>query len=112
MLVQHDDGLVSDYFHLKPGSVVVNVGDRVTAGERLASVGNSRGSQVPHLHFEIIDVLPPASANGLPYAFTASKWRGKLIPNNCSMRSKDEPGIPSIQRDRLRINMSCRSPTR
>jgi hypothetical protein len=77
VLIQHDDGLISAYFHLKPGSVVVNVGDRVTAGDQLASVGNSGGSQVPHLHFEIIDQLPPASANGLPYTFDSFEVSGQ-----------------------------------
>ncbi len=94
VLVQHDGGLISAYFHLKPGSVVVNVGDRVTAGGQLASVGNSGGSQVPHLHFEIIDVLPPASANGLPYAFDSFEVARQADPAQLLDAIEGRTGYP------------------
>jgi len=94
VLVQHDDGIISAYFHLKPGSLVINVGDRVTAGDQLASVGNSGGSQVPHLHFEIIDVLPPASTNGLPYAFDSFEEAGQADPAQLLDAIEGRAGYP------------------
>jgi hypothetical protein len=36
--------------HLRQGSVVVRSGDAVTLGQRLGAVGNSGGSDEPHLH--------------------------------------------------------------
>lgn len=36
--------------HLRPGSVVVAVGDQVKAGQLLGQVGNSGNSIEPHLH--------------------------------------------------------------
>jgi murein DD-endopeptidase MepM/ murein hydrolase activator NlpD len=39
--------------HLRPGSILVEQGDVVAAGQQLAQVGSSGGSSGPHLHFEI-----------------------------------------------------------
>ncbi len=69
VIVAHDDGTFSLYAHLKPGSVVVERGERVETGDTLAQVGNSGGSQAPHLHFGLTDRVPPAAAKGIPYAF-------------------------------------------
>jgi hypothetical protein len=39
------------YAHLQPGSVRVEMGDRVSVGETLGLLGNSGNSNGPHLHF-------------------------------------------------------------
>lgn len=52
--VQHSDGSVAWYGHMKNGSVTTkNVGDMVTTGEVLGTVGSSGNSTGPHLHFEV-----------------------------------------------------------
>jgi murein DD-endopeptidase MepM/ murein hydrolase activator NlpD len=52
--VQHADGSVAWYFHMKSGSLTSKpVGDTVAVGEVLGSVGSSGSSTAPHLHFEI-----------------------------------------------------------
>ncbi|WP_178991219.1 peptidoglycan DD-metalloendopeptidase family protein [Winogradskyella schleiferi] len=52
--VQHNDGSVAWYGHMKNGSTTTkNVGDMVTAGEYLGIVGSSGISTGPHLHFEV-----------------------------------------------------------
>jgi murein DD-endopeptidase MepM/ murein hydrolase activator NlpD len=48
-----DDGTAYGYLHLKAGSIVVAVGQRVTAGQRVANAGNTGGDYEPHLHFEM-----------------------------------------------------------
>jgi hypothetical protein len=53
--VQHENGYVFRYSHLKQWSVVVNIGDQVQAGQKLAVVGSSGQSGGPHLHFAILD---------------------------------------------------------
>ncbi|MBQ0786328.1 MAG: peptidoglycan DD-metalloendopeptidase family protein [Oceanihabitans sp.] len=52
--VQHSDGSVAWYGHMKNGSVTTKtVGDMVTTGEVLGTVGSSGNSTGPHLHFEV-----------------------------------------------------------
>lgn len=41
--------------HMQPGSVAVRVGERVTAGQRLGSVGNSGSTMEPHLHLHAVE---------------------------------------------------------
>ena len=51
--VRHDDGAVSVYGHIN--EFIVNVGQRVAAGQQIATVGNRGQSTGPHLHFEVSD---------------------------------------------------------
>jgi len=52
--VQHADNSVAWYGHLKNGSLTSKlVGETVTRGERLGTVGSSGNSTGPHLHFEL-----------------------------------------------------------
>jgi murein DD-endopeptidase MepM/ murein hydrolase activator NlpD len=51
--IQHDDGTISVYGHVD--SFSVHEGQRVTAGEQIARMGNRGNSTGPHLHFEIWD---------------------------------------------------------
>ena len=51
--IEHDNGYITWYGHLKFGSVRVRVGDRVTAGQNLGDIGSSGCSSTAHLHFEV-----------------------------------------------------------
>ena len=54
--IQHSNGYVSWYGHLKNGSLTEKtVGEEVEAGEYLGIVGSSGISFQPHLHFEVHD---------------------------------------------------------
>lgn len=53
--IEHPDGIVSIYGHLKQGSVVVSAGQTVQAGDVIGVVGSSGCSTAPHLHFEVRD---------------------------------------------------------
>ncbi|NMH95830.1 M23 family metallopeptidase [Pseudonocardia acidicola] len=50
--VQHADGTVTVYGHINRS--LVNVGEKVNAGQVIAEVGNRGQSTGPHLHFEVI----------------------------------------------------------
>ncbi|ELB90956.1 peptidase M23 family protein [Rhodococcus wratislaviensis IFP 2016] len=51
--IRHDDGTITTYGHNNDN--LVEVGERVKAGQQIATVGNRGNSTGPHLHFEIED---------------------------------------------------------
>ena len=65
--------------HLKQGSLLVRPGDRVTAGQRLARVGNSGMSTEPHLHFQLMDTADWKTAHGLPLQLFDFVRNGTLV---------------------------------
>ena len=50
--INHGDGYVTRYCHL--GDIYVSQGQTVPVGKKIASVGFSGNSLVPHLHFEVL----------------------------------------------------------
>jgi hypothetical protein len=53
VIVDHGDGWVTQYSHMKKGSVAVQPGEAVSAGTRLGKIGLSGNTEFPHLHFEV-----------------------------------------------------------
>lgn len=81
--VQHDDGSVAWYGHMKAGTPTTkNVGERVVAGEYLGTVGSSGSSTGPHLHFEVYDsshrLIDPWAGQCNPT--TADSWWANQPP--------------------------------
>jgi murein DD-endopeptidase MepM/ murein hydrolase activator NlpD len=52
VIIDHGNGRVAWYFHMKLGSVGVSIGQAVVAGQQLGLVGSSGCSFAPHLHFQ------------------------------------------------------------
>jgi len=53
--LSHPGGVLTYYLHLRNGSVAVNLGDSVAAGQQLGLTASSGNSFGPHLHFEVRD---------------------------------------------------------
>ncbi|MCI9586164.1 MAG: peptidoglycan DD-metalloendopeptidase family protein [Bacilli bacterium] len=51
--IKHDDGTKSLYAHLKPGSVSVKAGERISKGDKIGTMGNTGNAHGVHLHFEV-----------------------------------------------------------
>ncbi|MBW6438844.1 M23 family metallopeptidase [Actinoplanes hulinensis] len=66
VIVRHDDETFSVYAHLRRGSARIRTGDRVTAGQQLAEVGNTGNTSEPHLHVQLMDGPRPTAAAGVP----------------------------------------------
>lgn len=62
--IEHAGGEVTQYGHLKNGSILVKAGDEVERGQRIGLVGNSGASGVPHLHFAVLIPVRDASGAG------------------------------------------------
>jgi murein DD-endopeptidase MepM/ murein hydrolase activator NlpD len=70
--LRHDDGTVTVYGHMH--TLTAEEGDRVNAGEQIATIGSRGQSTGPHLHFEVwphgqrsarIDPAPWLAARGI-----------------------------------------------
>ena len=70
VLLKHSDGTVTRYGHIN--SWTVQVGQRVFAGDQIATIGNRGNSTGPHLHFSVLlgganatDPVPWLAARGI-----------------------------------------------
>jgi len=101
------------YEHLKPGSVMVKVGERVRRGQPIAALGSTGDSMGPHLHFHVSDASSTLAAEGLPYVLESfelvgaydsiedfgngARWK-PLQGNPSASRSAELPGANVVVR--------------
>ena len=85
------DGRYAFYAHVRPGSLRVKAGDRVTRGAALAKLGNSGNSTEPHLHFHLSDFNSPLGAEGIPYVHESLEIVGtcRAFGAGCAWRAPD-----------------------
>ena len=78
--INHGGGWLTDYCHLKKGSVAVKVGDRVKMGQKLGEIGLSGRTQFPHLHFsvqnrgKVVDPFAPTGATNCAAPGQSTLW--------------------------------------
>lgn len=99
LVIDMGGGAFAFYAHLKPGSLKVKLGDKVTAGEVIALLGNTGNSTGPHLHFHVMDGPSPLDANGLPFVLTHFTGRGVVDERNSDFVDKPVPAV--IDKTRL-----------
>lgn len=76
VIVDLNNGFYAAFCHLKPGSVRVKVGDRVSRGQVLGLLGNSGNSDAPHLHFQVCDANSVFGSEGFPFIHKEFKYLG------------------------------------
>ena len=95
IIIQHADGSVALYWHMKKNSLTAKtVGQTVVTGEYLGVVGSSGSSSGPHLHFEVWSGI---TANTLKDAYSGTC--NSLNANSLWVIQKPytEPAIIKVQ---------------
>jgi hypothetical protein len=83
VMIEHSDGTVAFYAHLKQESIIVNTGNNIGAGHPIALAGHSGTTDVPHLHFGVYGSYPPIEGDDRTVNFRnmegALDCRGGLV---------------------------------
>ncbi len=73
------NGVYAFYAHLQPGNPEgLEVGQRLTKGQTIATLGNSGNTDAPHLHFHLMDSPLPLASNGVAFAFERFQLQGTV----------------------------------
>jgi hypothetical protein len=70
VMIEHEDGSVGFYAHLKQFSVTVQVDQNVEAGETIALAGHSGTTDVVHLHMGVYNNFPPVEGDDRAFIFS------------------------------------------
>jgi len=70
VIIDHGNGEISCLFHMKQGSVRVQLGDRVTQGQVIGQIGSSGSPGSPHVHYQLQAEPKVFGADALPVQFT------------------------------------------
>lgn len=114
--IDHGDGVVTKYYHLKNKSICVAVGDRVSAGQKIGYMGSTGYSTGAHLHFQLeifgepVDPLPyitgevadDAAGGGDEMDNTPADWAAEAV------QWAQENGILyGDENENLRLHENC-----
>ena len=58
VIIEHSDGTMGNYYHLKQGGTAVSIGQKVKKGDLIGYSGNTGYTSGPHLHFSVSKVDP------------------------------------------------------
>ena len=72
--LKHSNGYYTLYYHLKSGSVCVNVGDNVKQGQKLGVIGATGQATGVHLHFQIDKGSSASAINPYDYLFNGKEF--------------------------------------
>lgn len=105
LVVDHGGGWISQYCHLRKGSVAVEKGQSVRMGQVLGQVGLSGKTQYPHLHIsfrkdgEVVDPFAPnAHAECGGTATDDQLWQTPIAyPQGGIVSSGFAPDVPSYE---------------
>lgn len=80
--IKHNGNEYSTIAHIKPNSVTVKKGQKVTQGQIIARCGNSGNTSEPHVHFQVSSGKSFFTSAGLPIKFknVIVTENGKTLP--------------------------------
>jgi murein DD-endopeptidase MepM/ murein hydrolase activator NlpD len=69
IVILHDDGTTGEYYHLQKDGALVDVGDKVQAGEKIGLSGNTGHTTMPHLHFAVYRASSWGNTQSIPVRY-------------------------------------------
>jgi len=94
--IDHGDGTVGCYFHLKHEGALVEVGDVVLQGDVIGLSGMTGFATGPHLHFQV-----DRGGKSIPVSFGDVETDQGVPVSGKGYTSRNTPGIPAETKDRL-----------
>jgi hypothetical protein len=89
------NGFFVNYAHLQPGSIPVELGDDIDAGDVIGLVGNTGNSVAPHLHLHVMDAASPLASQGLPYLYDRFELTGQ-VASTADFDAAEGTGVPLV----------------
>ena len=72
IVILHDDDTTGEYYHLAQNGALVEVGDKIVAGQKIALSGNTGHTTMPHLHFAVYRAAAWGNTQSIPVRFLSS----------------------------------------
>lgn len=72
VVIAHDDGTTGEYYHLEKNGVLVERGERIEAGQKIALSGNTGHTTMPHLHFGVYRAESWGRYQSIPVRFISA----------------------------------------
>lgn len=90
VMVRHPDGTIGRYIHIMKDGALVDIGDTVVQGEKIALSGNSGASSAPHLHLDVQTCGPnlPPRYNDRPCGMTVPLTFRNAESHSCGLELK------------------------
>lgn len=73
IIIEHNDGTLATYAHLKQNGVIVKVGEQVKKGQLIGYSGKTGMARGPHLHFIVYRAVDGTTRESFPIKFMSAK---------------------------------------
>ncbi len=98
-------GIFAFYAHMQTGSIRVEIGEAVKAGQVLGLLGNTGNTDAAHLHFQLADGPDVLTATSLPFVIDEWTLAGTVSPEGIATDVR-VVGPPEPQSDTFPLEMS------
>ncbi len=79
IIIEHSDGTMGNYYHLKQEGAVATIGQKVSKGDLIGYSGNTGYSSGPHLHFSVSKVDPVSMRRAINLPIKIETAQGIVI---------------------------------